>query len=274
MKLAPFSTSLVTGKKWVSHTKLATPTHVVAPIGGPSCLKTVVERKTILKEIQNLSEALITQQNKFELALERIRDERRKHKKTKKNLEKSELKKDQIEYLKRRIDDLKRNEENLLQDLVQQQSISKDALQGLDNLRVKFDEEKSLMKNELEHYFNLLVEQEKCKYHTLLQKFNQLEPLEKQVKELEVKNQTLERRLTEQRESTYNFQNMLEDSKNTAKMLEDKLEDKTAQLDLKEKEFKSVVSQLKFQLEDLGKLKLCKLPWFRGENQWQVHWQN
>jgi septal ring factor EnvC (AmiA/AmiB activator) len=253
VKLAPFSTSLVTGKKCVSHSKLVPASHAITPVGGPSCLKTIAERKTILKEIQNLSEALITQQNKFELAVERIKDERKKHKKTKKNLEKSELKKDLIEYLKRRIEDLKRNEENLLQDLVQQQSISKDALQGLDNLRVKFDEEKKMMKDELEHYYTLLVEQEKCKYHNLLQKFNQLEPLEKQVKDLEAKNHTLERRLNEQREATHNFQNMLEDSKNTARMLEDKLEDKTAQLDLKEKEFKSVVGELKHQLEDLGK---------------------
>jgi hypothetical protein len=57
------------------------------------------------------------QHHKFELAVERIKDERKKHKKTKRHLEKSELKKDHIEYLKKRIDDLKRTEENLLQDL-------------------------------------------------------------------------------------------------------------------------------------------------------------
>lgn len=118
VRLAPFSTSLVTGTRirGVSQCPLTAQIYSGAR-GNPSCLKNNVEKKTILKEIQNLSEALLNQHNQFELAVERIKEERKKHKKTKRHLEKSELKKDHITYLKRRIEDLKRNEENLLQDL-------------------------------------------------------------------------------------------------------------------------------------------------------------
>ena len=141
-KLAPFATSLVCGKK-SRHSNLTTPNWRGLSEGGPAWLKTIAERKTILKEIQNLSEALISQQTKFELAMERIKDEHRRYKKAKKTNEKEwTKKKDHIDYLKRRIEDLKRNEENLLEDLVQQQSISKEALNWLDSLKIKFDDEK------------------------------------------------------------------------------------------------------------------------------------
>jgi hypothetical protein len=116
-KLAPYSASLVASKiRGVSQRAPANSSYSGAG-GNPTSLKSIAEKKTILKEIQNLSEALMDQHHKFELAVERIKDERKKHKKTKRHLEKSELKKDHIEYLKKRIDDLKRTEENLLQDL-------------------------------------------------------------------------------------------------------------------------------------------------------------
>lgn len=76
VKLAPFSTSLVSGKKPQNHSNLVS--HGChKTMGTGSCLKSIAERKTILNEIQNLSSALVTQQNKFALALERIRDERK-----------------------------------------------------------------------------------------------------------------------------------------------------------------------------------------------------
>ena len=254
VKLAPFSTSLVTGKKNVcGHTTSVTPNSRQS-FGAPSCLKNIAERNKILKEIENLSKALLSQQGRFQLAVEKIKEERKKHKKTKKNLEKNELKKDKIEYLKRRVEDLKRNEENLLQDLVQQQSISKDALQGLENLRVKFDEEKKLMKDELDHYYNLLLEQEKEKYLQLQDRVRQLEKVERQVKDMEVKHSNQERRYNEQREALHTLQSMLEESRRNSKEFEEKFDDKTAELGLKETQYNTTITDLKAKLENLGKI--------------------
>lgn len=147
------------------------------------------------------------------MALERIREEKKKHKKTKKHLEKSELKKDHITYLKKRIEDLKRNEENLLQDLVQQQSISKDALKGLDSLRMKFDEEKRLMKEEMDHYYVILLDQEKEKYQTLLSRYNKLETAENELKTLKSQFDDQKQRNNDQRNTMHDLQRMLEESR-------------------------------------------------------------
>lgn len=212
-KLAPFSSALVSGKKPSKYTSLTSANSRGFGDGSSSCLKSIAERKTILKEIQNLSEALVIQQSKFELALEKIKEEKRKYKKSKRHTEKNELKKqDHIDYLKRRIEDLKRNEENLLEDLVQQQTISKDALKCLDNLKLKFDDEKRIMKEELDQYYALLLEQEHEKYSTLQLRYKTLEPLEKQVKEFEVKLSNSERLAKEQRESIHNLQSLLEEA--------------------------------------------------------------
>lgn len=216
-------------------------------------MKSGVEKKKILKEIQNLSEALVMQQKKFGLAVERIKDERKRHKQQKKLIAKGDQSKEHVKYLKKRIDDLKRNEENLLQDLMQQQTISKEALHGLDNLRVKFDEEKKVLKDELDHYYKLLIEQERNRYNNLLQKNTQLEGADRRFQDLEIKYSNLEKRHSEQRETMYSLQNMLEDSKATSKALEDKLEDKSSELELKERDFKTKVDELKTHLDTLGK---------------------
>lgn len=134
-KLAPFSFSLVNGKLKGSHSiNFISPQHRHMYEGGPSCLKNIVERKTMLKEIEKLSKALQLQQEKAEMAIQRKSKASKKVKNAK----------DQIDYLKRRVDDLKRNEENLLQDLVQQQAIAKDALKSLDNLRDVMTSEKGI----------------------------------------------------------------------------------------------------------------------------------
>ena len=186
------------------------------------------------------------------MALDRIREEKKKHKKTKKNLEKSELKKDHITYLKKRIEDLKRNEENLLQDLVQQQTISKDALQGLDSLRVKFDEEKRLMKEEMDHYYVILLDQEKEKYQNLLSRHRKLESTENEFKELKAQYDLLKEKNNDQRNTMHDLQRMLEDSRKENQHLEQNLDNKTRELDQKEKEFKQVVGELRNELEELG----------------------
>lgn len=137
----------------------------------------MAEKKTMLKEIEKLSKALLLQQEKAEAAIQR----KTKFSKKVKNG------KDQIDYLKRRIEDLKRNEENLLQDLVQQQAIAKDALKSLDNLREVMCSEKAMMKDELDHYYSLLLEQEREKYQSLYTRFRNIEGADRRLQEIELK---------------------------------------------------------------------------------------
>jgi hypothetical protein len=114
--LAPFSTqyTFVKGRKGVA------PPH----LGGTrfeghtsSCMQQMHERKTILKEVKNLSMALLSKHDKLAATLDRLKEEKRKQKKAKRLTAK---KGDEIAFLKKRIGDLKRNEEMLLADLTAQ----------------------------------------------------------------------------------------------------------------------------------------------------------
>jgi len=68
--------------------------------------------------VKNLSKALIDKQDKLKMALDRIKEERKKYKKTKKAKENIEVKQsDKIVHLKQRIQDLKKSEDILVQDL-------------------------------------------------------------------------------------------------------------------------------------------------------------
>lgn len=109
-----------------------------------------------------------------------------------------------------------------------------------------------MIKDELDNYYILLLEQEKHKYATLLEKTNKLERAEQKLKEVEYENTKLERNFNEQRETMYNLQTLFEQSRETNKRLEEELSDKSSQLEVKEKQFKNVVSELKNELEELG----------------------
>jgi len=76
------------------------------------------ERRTILKEVKALSKALLDREKKLAGTLDRLKAEKKRVNKTKKQKNLIDMKKsDQIEYLQIRIEDLKRNEEMLIQDL-------------------------------------------------------------------------------------------------------------------------------------------------------------
>lgn len=213
---------------------------------GPACLKSVAERKAILREFQNLSEALISQQSKFDLAIDRIKDERKKHKKIKKEMAKNEVKKkDYIEYLKERIEDLNINQQNLLDDLAQQQDVSKEALQCLENLKCKFEEEKKVIKEELDHYYNMLIQQERDKYDSIYQRYKALEVVEKKCKEADLKYSNAERAIKEQKESIENLQKLLDDANSKNKFISQQLEEKEAQATVKQDEMAQTIEDLK-----------------------------
>lgn len=188
----------------------------------------------MLKEIENLSKALRTQQEKAEAALQRKTKESKKVRNAK----------DQIEYLKHRVDDLKRNEENLLQDLVQQQAIAKDALKSLDNLRDVMTSEKSMMKEELDHYYSLLLEQEREKYQSLYSRYRNLENADRKLKEYELKYSNSEHLVKDQKTQIHNLQSMLDNANAKAENLHDELTDTKVKFEAKVKEFKREVSYL------------------------------
>lgn len=109
-----------------------------------------------------------------------------------------------------------------------------------------------MIKDELDHYYILLLEQEKHKYSTLLEKTNKLERVEQKWKEAESENTKLERNFNEQRETMHNLQTLFEKSRENNARLEEELNDKSSQLEFKEKQFKHVVGELKSELEELG----------------------
>ena len=73
-------------------------------------------------------------------------------------------KQEHIDYLLQRIEDMKKSEENLVNDLMQQQRIAKEALKALDNLTDRFEEDKKEAKREMERQREEVLrrEREKC----------------------------------------------------------------------------------------------------------------
>lgn len=59
-------------------------------------------------------------------------------------------KRDQIDYLKQWIEDMKKNEEMLIQDLQQQQRCANEALRSLETLAEKFEDDKVKNKSDIE----------------------------------------------------------------------------------------------------------------------------
>ena len=79
-----------------------------------SCMQQMHERKTILKEVKNLSLALIKREERLEATMQRLKDEKKCKKKAQK---KTSKKQDEVQNLKQRIVDLRKNEDLLIQDL-------------------------------------------------------------------------------------------------------------------------------------------------------------
>ena len=124
-------------------------------------MKHMHEKKTILKEVKNLSLALISKQDKLTATLDKLKDEKRKQKRAKKLTVK---KGDEISFLKKRIGDLKRNEEMLLGDLTAQQKCANDAIKSLENLTVRMEEDKQQVRQEVDVKYQELMLKEKEKF--------------------------------------------------------------------------------------------------------------
>lgn len=123
------------------------------------------ERRTILKEVKALSKALLDREKKLAGTLDRLKAEKKRVNKTKKQKNLIDMKKsDQIEYLQIRIEDLKRNEEMLIQDLASQQKCANEALRSLETLTEKMDEDKTQSRKEIDEKYQELMQKEKEKF--------------------------------------------------------------------------------------------------------------
>ncbi len=130
-----------------------------------SCMQSLHQRNTILKEVKNLSSALLQKQDLLVQAVKRFKEERKKHKRAAKQKNLIEMKKrDQIDYLQKRIEDLKRNEELLIQDLQGQQRCANEALHSLEILAEKFEDDKGRVKQDTEQKYQELMVTEKEKF--------------------------------------------------------------------------------------------------------------
>ena len=128
-------------------------------------MKSLTEKRAFSKELDSLSGALAKKQYKLEQTVGRLKQERKQFNKARRDMEKCESQKqDQIDYLLQRIEDMKKSEENLVNDLMQQQRIAKEALKALDNLTDRFEEDKKETKREMERQREEVMrrEREKC----------------------------------------------------------------------------------------------------------------
>lgn len=104
------------------------------------------------------------------------------------------------------------------------------------------------MKDEIEHYYSLLLEQEREKYSLLHQKYLHLEAADKQSKEYALKYSNAERLIQEQRESIHNLQSLLDESHSKSNHLEHQLLSSQSETAEVESSLSSQVSELQSQL--------------------------
>lgn len=105
-----------------------------------------------------------------------------------------------------------------------------------------------IMKDEIEHYYSLLLEQEREKYSLLHQKYLSLESADKHSKELSLRCSNAERLIQEQRESIHNLQALLDESHNKSNLLERQLLSSQSESADIEASLKSKISSLQSQL--------------------------
>jgi citrate lyase alpha subunit len=79
------------------------------------------------------------------------KEDKKKYKKALKDKKLSDCRKnDNIEFLEYKIEEMRLNEEQLIEDLYHQQSLAKDAIRSLENLSKQFEVEKSQFKRQAE----------------------------------------------------------------------------------------------------------------------------
>lgn len=100
-------------------------------------------------------------ENKLKCLRDKNREEKKRYKKALKDKKLSDCKKkDNIELLEYKIEEMRLNEEQLIEDLYHHQSLAKDAVRSLESLSKQFEVEKSQLKRQAEEQWELILKKE------------------------------------------------------------------------------------------------------------------
>lgn len=114
-----------------------------------------------IRKLHSLKYDLQKKENKIKLIKEKAKEEKKKYKKMLKDNKKKEFKKaENIDYLEYKIEEMRMNEEQLIDDLYHQQSIAKDAVRSLEALSKQYEEDKEKIKLEAESQYQNLLKKE------------------------------------------------------------------------------------------------------------------
>ena len=100
-------------------------------------------------------------ENKLKCLRDKNKEDKKKYKKALKDKKLSDCRKnDNIEFLEYKIEEMRLNEEQLIEDLYHQQSLAKDAIRSLENLSKQFEVEKSQFKRQAEEQWEIILKKE------------------------------------------------------------------------------------------------------------------
>lgn len=100
-------------------------------------------------------------ENKLKCLRDKNKEDKKKFKKALKDKKLSDCRKnDNIEFLEYKIEEMRLNEEQLIEDLYHQQSLAKDAIRSLENLSKQFEVKKSQFKRQAEEQWEIILKKE------------------------------------------------------------------------------------------------------------------
>ena len=82
-----------------------------------------------------------------------------------------------------------------------------------------------MMKDELDHYYSLLLEQEREKYQSLYARYKGIEGIDKKLNEYEIKTASSEHLIKDQKDQIHTLQTMLDNANDKNRNLQDELND-------------------------------------------------
>ncbi|CAI2387414.1 unnamed protein product [Moneuplotes crassus] len=182
----------------------------ITPIGSEVCSAKHAQKPSddkfeVIRKMNKLKYELREKQAKLRILQEKCRDNKKKLKDRRK---KDHKRKDNIEFLEYKLEEMRLNEEQLIDDLYNQQNMAKDAIRSMENLAKQFEGERSKFKRESEKQIQILVKKEakmwqykveslKTVNDTLTRRIQGYEEQEQMLAETEEKNTELKEQIVE-----------------------------------------------------------------------------
>lgn len=220
----------------------------------------------MIKKMNRLKCDLKSKETKLKALNERFKDDKKMFKKKLKERKKTECKrKDNIEFLEYKIEEMRLNEEQLIDDLYHQQSLAKDAIRSMENLANQFDEERERIRKDVENQLQTCMDKESKAWayqmdalrtvnDSLTKRIQRYEEQESNLIESERRNEQLEQQLEE-------FTEDLERVRNERKAFKEenhKLMKKVIQIEeafkVKERDYEHKLKKINFKLQEFQKL--------------------